>query len=40
MHGTHFAGGRRSGNDACAKASPEERDRLLNTRIKSICRGC
>jgi len=44
-HGMHdgngsFAGGRRHGNDAYIKAASEERDRLLNTQIKSICRGC
>jgi hypothetical protein len=31
---------RRHGNDAYAKATLDERDRLLTTRIKSICRGC
>jgi hypothetical protein len=35
-----FAGGRRHGNDAYIKAASEERDRLLDTQIKSICRGC
>jgi hypothetical protein len=35
-----FAGNRRRGNDAYAKAASEEEDKLLNTRIKSICRGC
>ena len=40
MHGAEFAGGRRHGNDAYAKAASEERDRLLDTQIKSICRGC
>ncbi len=39
-HGAEFAGGRRHGNDAYAKAASEERDRLLDTQIKSICRGC
>jgi len=39
MHGTEFAGGRH-GNDSYAKAASEERDRLLDTQIKSICRGC
>ena len=38
MHGAHFAGGRR--NDAYAKAASNELDKLLNTKIKSICRGC
>jgi hypothetical protein len=40
VHGAEFAGGRRHGNDTYAKAASEERDRLLDTRIKSICRGC
>jgi hypothetical protein len=39
-HGAEFAGGRRHGDDAYARAASEERDRLLDTRIKSICRGC
>lgn len=34
------AGDRRHGNDAYAKAASEEEDKLLNTKIKSICRGC
>lgn len=40
MHGAGFAGGRRHGNDAYINAASEERDRLLDTQIKSICRGC
>jgi hypothetical protein len=44
MHGTHgggsFAGNRRHGNDAYVKAASDEEDKLLNTKIKSICRGC
>jgi hypothetical protein len=40
MHGAQFAGGRRHGNDSHIKAATEERDRLLNTQLKSICRGC
>ena len=39
-HGVHFAGGRRYGNDDHIKAASEDRDKLLNTQIKSICRGC
>jgi hypothetical protein len=35
-----FASGRRRGNDAYVKAAAEEEDKLLNTKIKSICRGC
>ena len=34
------AGDRHHGNDAYAKAASEEEDKLLNTKIKSICRGC
>jgi hypothetical protein len=34
------AGGRRHGNDTYMKAASEERDKLLNSRLKSICRGC
>ena len=43
MHGAgggQLAGDRRYGNDTYAKAASDERDRLLNTKIKSICRGC
>ncbi|HEY2531059.1 MAG TPA: hypothetical protein VGJ20_24530 [Xanthobacteraceae bacterium] len=40
MHGVQFAGGRRYGNDDHIKAASEDRDKLLNTQIKSICRGC
>lgn len=40
MRGAEFAGGHRHGNDAYIKAASEDRDRLLNTRLKSICRGC
>jgi len=40
MHGAQFSGGRRHGNDDHIKAASEDRDRLLNTQIKSICRGC
>jgi hypothetical protein len=39
-HGAEFAGGRRHGNDSYIKAASEDRERLLNTQIKSICRGC
>src|ERR1700676_1944610 len=38
-HGT-FAGGRRHGNDTYIKAASDERDKLLMTKLKSICRGC
>jgi hypothetical protein len=40
VHGAAFTGGRRHGNDSYIKAASDERDRLLNTQIKSICRGC
>jgi hypothetical protein len=40
MHGAQFTSGHRHGNDAYVKAASEERDRLLNTQIRSICRGC
>jgi hypothetical protein len=40
MHAAEFAGGRRHGDDAYTRAASEERDRLLDTQIKSICRGC
>jgi hypothetical protein len=39
-HGAHFAGGRRHGDDAYIRAAIEDRDKLLATKIKSICRGC
>jgi hypothetical protein len=31
---------RRGGNDAYGKAASDEADKLLNSRLKSICRGC
>ncbi|MES5482935.1 hypothetical protein QMZ05_09275 [Bradyrhizobium sp. INPA03-11B] len=49
LHGVHAGGahrggglasGKRHGDDAYTKASSDEEDRLLNTRLKSICRGC
>jgi hypothetical protein len=40
MHGAHFVGGRRHGNDTYIKAASDERDKLLTTKLKSICRGC
>ncbi len=39
-HSAAFAGGRRHGNDSYIKSASDQRDKLLNTRIKSICRGC
>jgi hypothetical protein len=38
--GSHFAGGQRRGNDAYTKAASEDRDKLLNSKLKDICRGC
>ena len=40
MHGPQFAGDRRHGKDAYTKAASDERDKLLNSQLKSICRGC
>lgn len=39
-HGSEFAGGRRRGNDNYVKAASQEREKLLNTKLKGICRGC
>jgi hypothetical protein len=36
MHGVEFAGG----NDSYIKAASDEREKLLNTQLKSICHGC
>jgi hypothetical protein len=38
--GAEFAGGRRHGNDSYIKAASDEREKLLTTKLKSICRGC
>jgi hypothetical protein len=35
-----FAGDRHHANDAYVNAATQEEDKLLNTKIKSICRGC
>ena len=40
MQGAELARGRRHGNDSYIKAASDERDKLLNTQLKSICRGC
>jgi hypothetical protein len=40
VHGPQFAGGRRHDNDNYIKAASQERDKLLSSQIKSICRGC
>jgi hypothetical protein len=39
-HGAGSGAGRRHGNDSYMKAASQERDKLLNTKLKSICRGC
>jgi hypothetical protein len=38
--GGAIAGDQRHANDEHVKAASDEEDRLLNTKIKSICRGC
>jgi hypothetical protein len=40
MQGAPFAGDRRRGDDAYVKAASDENDKLLNSKLKSICRGC
>ncbi|MGN8548526.1 hypothetical protein ACQPTN_29020 [Bradyrhizobium sp. 13971] len=35
-----FADDKRHGNDPYTKAASDEEDRLLNSKLKSICRGC
>jgi hypothetical protein len=40
MHGPQFSGDRRHGNDTYIKAASDDRDKLLNAKLKSICRGC
>jgi hypothetical protein len=40
MYGGGSAGDRRHASDDYVKAASAERERLLNTQIKSICRGC
>jgi hypothetical protein len=40
MHGAQFAGDHRHGSDAYTNAASEEADKLLNSKLKSICRGC
>ena len=39
-HGSQFAGDRHHGNDSYIKAASDERDKLLTTKLKSVCRGC
>ena len=41
--GTHsrtFAGDQRHSDDEYVKAAAQEEDKLLDSKIKSICRGC
>ncbi|WP_143271519.1 hypothetical protein [Bradyrhizobium mercantei] len=40
MHGGGLADDKRHGDDPYAKAASDEEDRLLNSKLKSICRGC
>ncbi|MCC8961142.1 hypothetical protein H8A95_02150 [Bradyrhizobium sp. Pear76] len=40
IRGGGSAGNARHGNDAYTKAASDEEDRLLNGKLKSICRGC
>ncbi|QOZ33761.1 hypothetical protein [Bradyrhizobium sp. CCBAU 53421] len=39
-HGGGFAADKRHADDLYAKAASDEEDRLLNSKLKSICRGC
>ncbi|WP_407175187.1 hypothetical protein [Bradyrhizobium sp. STM 3562] len=39
-HGAGFSGDQRHANDTYVNAASEEEDKLLDTKIKSICRGC
>lgn len=38
--GGGFAADRRYADDPYTKAAADEEDRLLNSKLKSICRGC
>ena len=38
--GRSFAGDRGHADDAYVKAAEDENDKLLATKLKSICRGC
>jgi hypothetical protein len=40
MHGAQPASARGNGNDAYTQAVQDERDKLLDSKLKSICRGC
>jgi hypothetical protein len=39
-HGAEFAGGHRRDNDGYVKVASDEREKLLENKLKSICRGC
>ena len=39
-HGAALAGDQRHANDSYVNAAAQEEDKLLDTKIKSICRGC
>lgn len=39
LHGAHFAGGGRHGNDSYIRTASQEREKLL-AKLKDICRGC
>jgi hypothetical protein len=38
--GGAFASDRRHGNDTYVNEATQEEDKVLDTKIKSICRGC
>ncbi|PDT74886.1 hypothetical protein [Bradyrhizobium sp. C9] len=38
--GGGFAADKRHADDPYTKAASDEEDRLLNSKLKSICRGC
>ncbi|HEX7921179.1 MAG TPA: hypothetical protein VF583_09525 [Bradyrhizobium sp.] len=38
--GDGFAADKRHADDPYTKAASDEEDRLLNSKLKSICRGC
>jgi hypothetical protein len=40
MRGGAFASDQRHANDDYVKAAEQEEDKLLDSKIKSICRGC
>jgi hypothetical protein len=40
MHGGGLAGDQRHANDEYVKAASKEEDKLLDSKIESVCRGC